>query len=340
MAKFVRFVVLSLLPLASYGQFPRVSTNCTDASSRSVSWEIHNFTFDTATRFSYGPGTAGRASFSIKNTANGYAFDCLQGDGANTGRVPNHILQGGKVWYSCNVYCNGARDQPDEANPPLDTSFSFDVANKSLSIRQLWSCGNTNYTGTGASVISNVTCHRIPNARPDEVACAPVDVTIKASAVTTGSSQSSIVEDPDSSGGTPNNPFLVPPATKPGVQHNTPGCSKKSQSPSWNVSNFFYSPQGVTFTLKNNALDYVQGCSMFEVSSSIETRLQSQTLWNCTRPDPLHANYPLNRVYTSILWGGPTNVLGMNETWYCDDEDADKPWVYLCCRSSTKTRND
>ena len=123
--------------------FSPVSTNCTESASKSVSWAIHNFTLDTDTEYDFGLGTAGKVSFSIKNSANEYTFDCLQGDGS-TGRAPNRFLVGRKVWYSCNVYCQGARDEPEEDNPPLSTSFHFDMSTKALSISQTWSCSGWN----------------------------------------------------------------------------------------------------------------------------------------------------------------------------------------------------
>ena len=145
MARLTELVALYYLLIAANGKtvFPPVSTNCTESASKSVSWRIQNFTLDTDTEYDYGPGTVGKVSFSIQNTANGYAFDCLQGDGS-TGRAPNQRLVDGNVWYSCNVYCQGARDEPDEDDPPLRTSFHFDMGTKSLSISQTWSCSGWN----------------------------------------------------------------------------------------------------------------------------------------------------------------------------------------------------
>ncbi len=121
---------------------PAVGTNCTAASSKAASWLVRNFTADTNTKFDFGPGTAGKVSFSIENTANGYAFNCLQGDGATTGRLPNRAVVAGQVWYSCNVFCKGARDTPDENDPPLQTSFHFDAKTKELALKQSWACGS------------------------------------------------------------------------------------------------------------------------------------------------------------------------------------------------------
>ncbi len=142
MAGLALLLAFSLLPLAAYSKplFPPAGTNCTAVSSKSASWVIRNFTADTDTEYDFGPGTAGKVSFSIKNTANGYDFNCLQGDGS-TGRTSNRYLIDGKVWYSCNVFCKGGRGVPDEDDPPLDTSFHFDMKTKVLDITQTWGCG-------------------------------------------------------------------------------------------------------------------------------------------------------------------------------------------------------
>ena len=47
--------------------------------------------------------------------------------------------------------------------------------------------------------------------------------------------------------------------------------------------------------------------------------------FNCTRFDANHVNYPQNEIFTRILYGGKKNTLGVNQTWYCADEDAAKP---------------
>ena len=137
----MKLTALSLLPVAVLGaNYPAVSTNCTADASKAASWTLRNFTFDTDTSRDYGVGTAGKVSFSIKNSANGYEFECLQGDGS-TGRVANRKVVAGKVWYSCNVFCPGARGLPKEDNPPLATSFHFDPKTKALSVNQTWECG-------------------------------------------------------------------------------------------------------------------------------------------------------------------------------------------------------
>ncbi len=144
MAGLGKLVALALLPLAAYGAtpYPPASTNCTEASSKAVNWVIRNLTVNTETRFDFGPGTAGKVSFSVKNTANGYTFDCSQGERV-AGQSPNHYLVDGKVWYGCSTFCKGARGEPDRDDPPLDTSFHIDVKDKALSISQTWGCGGS-----------------------------------------------------------------------------------------------------------------------------------------------------------------------------------------------------
>jgi len=347
--------LLPLIPGACAVVFPPASTNCTEGASRSVSWEIGNFTYDTDTKFNYGPGTAGKVSFTIKNSANGYEFACLQGNG-ETGRDPNFELRDGKIWYSCNVYCHGAVDSPGETvedDPPLDTSFYFDLEAKALSISQDWSCQaanasqpyvgaagllerareghgadkshSTNYTAIGTSVVQNMNCQPIQDGRPDQVTCAPVaSITIKASNVSTAVVKNNTDDESaaDPYGNQPvGNPFAVPFTTKPGVVHNTTGCSKASRNATWTVSKFTYSDYGVRFNLINNALNYSQSCSLGDITALSESRLHSRSEWNCTRFDPNHVNYPMNGVYTTLIYGGPQNVLGINQTWYCDDEE-------------------
>jgi len=137
---------LSVLLLAGSGlsqpaTYPVASTDCTDASSKAVSWEIRNFSFNSDTKLNYGIGNAKKVTFTVKNSANGYTFECLQGN-ENHGRAPNHWLEGGKLWYGCSAYCNGAMGFTPEPQPALDTKFSFDPSTKSLSLSQAWKCGS------------------------------------------------------------------------------------------------------------------------------------------------------------------------------------------------------
>ncbi len=138
-------LALFLLPLAvhSKSHVTPVNATCTGGSPKAASWVIQDFAADTQTKFDFGPGTVGKVSFAITNKVNGYSFNCLQGDG-DTGRVANRYVVDGKVWYNCNVYCKGAKGQPNESDPLLDTSFHFDVKTKALSISQTWGCGAGN----------------------------------------------------------------------------------------------------------------------------------------------------------------------------------------------------
>ncbi len=133
-------------------------------------------------------------------------------------------------------------------------------------------------------------------------------------------------EDPYMDGAhNPDNPFAPQVYPKPGVLPSTPGCSKMSLSPTFDISDFSRSAAGgISFKLKNSGLNYTQKCNV-QISQSTGQKLQAPSWWNCTRFDPLHVNYPANGIYTSILYGGPRNVLGINQTWYCNDEDVSKP---------------
>ncbi len=126
--------VLASLAHGVLAAYPAASSAC--SAGNATSWEIKNFAVDTTSKYYYGLGTIGKASFSIKNSANGYEFTCTQGSGQSV-PSPNFSVKDGKVWYSCNAYCYGP-----ETNPPLDTSFSFDIGAKALSVSQKWSCAS------------------------------------------------------------------------------------------------------------------------------------------------------------------------------------------------------
>jgi len=135
-------LVLFTAPVLSQSvSYSAASTDCTDANSKTASWEIRNFTFNSDTKLNYGVGNAKKVTFTVKNSANGYSFQCLQGN-ENHGRAPNHWLEGGKLWYGCSAYCNGAQGLTLEPQPALDTKFSFDPATKVLSFGQTWTCGS------------------------------------------------------------------------------------------------------------------------------------------------------------------------------------------------------
>ncbi len=137
-ARNLSLALLLSLSGESYAAYPPANTTCAPASVNSTSWLIRDFAFDTQSKFYYGQGTAGKVSFSIKNSANGYEFTCAQGSGGGVPN-PNFSLKNGKVWYSCNAYCHG----PD-VNPPLDTSFNFDIDTKTLNVNQKWACAGRN----------------------------------------------------------------------------------------------------------------------------------------------------------------------------------------------------
>jgi len=121
--------------------YPPASTSCTEASWNSTIWEVKNFNFDSQARLSYGVGTAGKTSLTIKNLVDGYEFSCSTGHGLDVTN-PNFSQRDGKVWYNCNTYCFSG-----DVNPPLDTSFNFDPSTKVLSLNQKWTCaGKTNMT--------------------------------------------------------------------------------------------------------------------------------------------------------------------------------------------------
>ena len=117
------------------------------------------------------------------------------------------------------------------------------------------------------------------------------------------------------------NPFGPTFYPMPGVVPSTPDCNELSRSPSFGISNFYWSAGAVSFILKNNALNYTQRCNLGGAAQLSEQGLQNASWWNCTRFDPMHVNYPANGVYTNLLYGGSKNVLGVNQTWYCNDDN-------------------
>ena len=174
----------------------------------------------------------------------------------------------------------------------------------------------------GTGLLSDLACSPIPGGRPDQVACLPIDTNIKASNVSIAIPSDNTDDDPDddpyANGAPLDNPFGPQFYPKPGVTPSTPSCSELSQSPSYKISNFFWSVGGVAFTLTNSALNYTQRCNIGGNGES-PGQLQSPSWWNCTRFDSMHVNYPANEVYTSLLYGGKRNILGINQTWYCND---------------------
>ncbi|KAH8897806.1 hypothetical protein GQ53DRAFT_818071 [Thozetella sp. PMI_491] len=319
-------VVLLALPHEVHAGYPPASTTCA-RSANSTGWSIRNFTFDTNLKLYYGEGTAGKVSFSIKNLDNGYEFDCAQGN-AQGGHTPNFSLKDGKVWYSCNSYCYGS-----ETNPPLDTEFNFNINTKMLSLSQKWTCAGQNmsapttFLGTGSAVVDNLSCLQVPNGRPDQVSCAPIDVNVKASSVqavnSTANSEPTAADGAYPPRTTADERFISSPPT---VLHDTPSCSQRSRSPSWTVGRVTYNLQGVRFMLTNTAINYTTQCNIQDFIDGV--RHEAPRWRNCTRYSPNHVSYPNDGIYTEVLYGGAGDVLGVNQTWYCDDEDKTKATTF------------
>ena len=127
---------------------PLANLACSERSRASPSWEILNFTFDSDSRYSFDPGTAGRMQIGIRNTANGFTLNCLNGANLEFPAVADGFsyLEDGNVWYTCYTLCTDVwyRKEFEWNYPPLlKTSFHFDVEGEVLSVRQLWYCNDT-----------------------------------------------------------------------------------------------------------------------------------------------------------------------------------------------------
>lgn len=172
----------------------------------------------------------------------------------------------------------------------------------------------------------------MPDGRTDQIACAPVDVTIKASNVSVNLQVEE--EDPYE-----DSPFLVEglpsrdggpslnnaPAPDPAVKPDTAGCKKRSDAVTWTLSNLRHNEVGARLDITNNALNYTQRCNFYDLGTGFEAKLNAKSWWNCTRVDNMHANWPPNGIFSSVLYGGDRNTFGVNQTWYCSDEDANNP---------------
>ncbi len=104
----------------------------------------------------------------------------------------------------------------------------------------------------------------------------------------------------------------------PAVTPSTPGCAARSQDVSWDVGRISYNiyGQGISFALTNKALNYTTRCVIQDLSDRI--RYEAPIWRNCSRYNPARATYPYDNVFTEILYGGASDVLGVNQTWYCD----------------------
>ncbi len=78
-----------------------------------------------------------------------------------------------------------------------------------------------------------------------------------------------------------------------------------------------YMTKTITFMLTNKALNYTTRCSIQDLSDQI--RYSAPKWWNCTSFDSARATYPNDGIYSEFLYGGAADVVGVNQTWYCDD---------------------
>jgi hypothetical protein len=202
----------------------------------------------------------------------------------------------------------------------------------------LTSWPRTNYTATGSASLPDMKCSQTPGARPDQVTCAPVDVTVKASSVSTGTLpilEKGVDENtPDYRAGLDfgdddrQSPFLSRNPPGPGVKARTAGCRQRSEQATFELSKLYTGEfGGFRFQLLNTALNYTQRCNFRGTEYDVIRRVNmaNATWWNCTRFDNNHVNYPQHEVFTRILYGGVANTFGIEQKWYCADEDAANP---------------
>ncbi|KAK0639706.1 hypothetical protein B0T16DRAFT_463350 [Cercophora newfieldiana] len=339
------------------------SLNC--SSTNSTSWEIRGFHVEKASRYFYGMGTVGRAKFWITNTANGYRDLCEQGS-TDTGLLYPHpgnfgLKSDGKVWYTCGEFCQLA-----EHNPPLETSFHFDVVSKSLSVSQRWSCAMNNgnpsnvitLQGSGSALISNLTCKRIANGQPDQVTCEPFDIRIPASTVQVVTIPAHTVPKetkppPDNSSDDRVNPgvYRKPNTVPPSILPETAGCAERSRAATWIVDYIDRKDvTGIWFQVTNTALNYTADCEIGN-NRALRSGYSGQPLWqNCTDSgyfSKYHAYYPYFGVYTEILYYGGNwvyegggDILGINQTWYCRDDKSDQAIAFSAVSANVTIRHN
>jgi len=175
----------------------------------------------------------------------------------------------------------------------------------------------------------------VANGREDQVACAPIDLTVKASAVQAVTGPASSVPEEtelDYRGGRIGSQFPYV-AAPPSVTPSTAGCTDQSWSASWIIGRIRYSLQGITFRLTNTALNYTTECSLQDTTTNI--RNETPVWRNCTRYSNLRATYPYDGIYTEVLYGGRGDVLGINQTWYCADTEQSRAYVSSTCPSAS-----
>ncbi len=113
----------------------------------------------------------------------------------------------------------------------------------------------------------------------------------------------------------------------PAVTHSTASCAERSRSVSWELGRIVYNVfgQGISFPLTNKALNYTTRCSIQDLSDRI--RYETPIWRNCSSYDSSRATYPYDGVYTEVLYGGLGDVVGVNQTWYCDDGGKNQAYV-------------
>jgi len=176
------------------------------------------------------------------------------------------------------------------------------------------------YLGAGSAVATNMTCQQTPGGRQDQVSCKPIDINVKASTVLAVNGTASSVPEDEDAVFPPRGDGRAPPfqSVSPSISHDSPSCSARSQSASWSIGRILYTGQGIRFMLTNTALNYTTQCSIQDVTDRIRTETP---IWrNCTRYSTIHATYPNDGIYTEVLYGGTGDILGINQTWYCDDD--------------------
>jgi len=170
-------------------------------------------------------------------------------------------------------------------------------------------------------------CKRVPNGRDDQVACAPVDLTVSASVVQEVAGPAHSVPEEvelEVRGGRTGSQFQYT-AAPPSVTPSTAGCTERSKTASWTLGPIRYSLQGITFGLTNTALNYTTECNLQDTTTNI--RNETPVWRNCTRYSNVRATYPYDGIYTEVLYGGRGDVLGVNQTWYCDDAQQNQAYV-------------
>jgi len=123
----------------------------------------------------------------------------------------------------------------------------------------------------------------------------------------------------------------------------SPGCTEASFGKfSWTVDNFDYHASYIfttpahqnsygflNFTLSNPALPSAAICSAS--SSQLSDFFYGNIWYTCNIPDSGHEG-----TATAFAFNRASGQLDFNQTWSCSDEDAQYPYVALCCSVSLR----